>query len=81
MKLSKLEKMWEQMDDKGRVLFLIEKKKKIPLYVIEVDNDSVFLSFDEEYDKDDPIVLSFDGFGDELLVSTLQAISLPADFC
>ena len=74
------QEIWDTYTDNQRINFLIENKGDIPLYVIQIDNDEVFLGFDGEIDKDDPISPTFDDFGDELLETLFNTINLSAEF-
>ena len=75
--------MWEMLPDKKRVKFLRQQAKENfdPKFELTIDNDSVFLTFNDEEDYDERTILSFDEFGYHLLVDVFNAVGIPADFC
>ena len=76
MKLEKFETIWNEMSDDLRCRFLYKHRNsmKLPEYQINVDNDCVFLSF-----EDSETTLDFDEFGYNLIPIIFNSMSLSAD--
>jgi len=78
MNKEKFIETWETMDDEMRCRWLskISEQKYIPEYKIEIDNDCVFLSFNDEVDYDDQTKLYFNNFGYYLLPYLFKAMGI-----
>lgn len=82
MNIEEFENHWNAMSDDLRIKFLVKHKSnlKLPKYKINVDNDSVFLTFIDEEDFEYPTILDFDSFGYELLNTIFNSIGIESDF-
>ncbi len=70
---------FESLNDRERFEWLINDYDGIVPFTINIDNDDVFINFDDEVDMDDPTILSFDEFGYELLPDLFKAVGLKGE--
>jgi len=78
MKLEKFITLWNELDNddlRCRLLYKHRNSEKLPKYKINVNNDRIFLSFEEDED----VVLDFDEFGYNLIPVIFQSIHLNAE--
>jgi len=74
-------KKFNEKNDAERIQWLMEKGEEFPDYTINLDNDIVFITFNDEGDSEDPIILKFNNFGNVLLRNILRdALKLPSEF-
>ena len=73
-------KKWENAkNDTERLILLKEMKGYIPDFTVNVDNDSVFVTFDAQDGDDDRVECEFDEFGYDLLEILFNFAGLKAE--
>lgn len=83
--IKRFAEIWEQGTDQERCIWLYTHRNSLrfPKYKINVDNDSVFISFDEHEayggDEDNPTILEFDEFGYHLIPHLFGAMGIEAE--
>jgi hypothetical protein len=75
-----IHKRWNNYTDFNRIEFIKLKIDLFPPFKINVDNDQVYLTFNDEVDLDEPMILDFDEFGHRLIPTLFQAMGIKADF-
>jgi hypothetical protein len=75
-----IEEKWIKFNcDFTRIVWLRGISSLIPSFKINIDNNSVYLTFDDEADLDEPMILKFEGFSNSLISSLFQAIGFKAE--
>jgi hypothetical protein len=75
--------MWANMSDDDRLTILFDKSNGWPDHTIRIDNDSVYVTFEDEDPEEmdyDVTILNFEEFGYSLLQKVFTQIGLKAEF-
>ena len=75
---------WECCDnqDRGRWGIVFDYKDELKRIgaKVNIDNDAVFISFEDEEDIDEPTCLEFDEFGYDALFELLKSQTINTDY-
>ncbi len=78
-----LKELWDKTTndkEKWEILIINRGNSYFPAYKINIDSDSIFLTFSCEDDLDDRTILHFDEFGYYALSYLLDALHIPNEF-